>query len=415
MAEAASWKELLHPQDRQSTKAVGPVHVLAGVHALNQARSLTRVMEAVASGVAKLETDVPAMMMVVDAGSRDGTLEAARSAAQTLPPNLPVRCVRVAGPASRNRAVQAILGVANHVQASACLLVDAGLVGLSPEGIQRLVEPLFAGEAQYVAPAYTHAVSEGTLTSNLLAPMARALFGRRIQQLLGGCAGLSRSLIERLADAAAWEGDGTEHGAEISLAVESLASGGRIVEAHLGRKRMDPGLVSPDLSTTLAGTVGPLFHVMDRHHETWAPIRHSKPTPRVGDSPSILAETGEAQVERMVRAFKLGLKDLLPVWEQVMPEDTLGLLYPLGPLPTEEFRFQSGPWARVVYDFALAFHQRVLPRDQLLRALTPLYLGRVAAFLLEAQGRPPAELTILLDRIGQAFEDEKGYLTARWR
>jgi len=415
MAEAAAWKELLHPQDRRSTEAVGPVRVLAGVHALNQARSLTRVMEAVASGMAKLETHVPAMVLVVDAGSRDGTLEAARSVAQTFPATQPVRCVRVAGPASRNRAVQAILGVANHVRASACLLVDAGLVGLSPEGIQQLVGPLFTGEARYVMPAYTHTPSEGTLTTNLLAPMARALFGWRIQQLLGGCVGLSRSFIERLLDAEVWESDATEHGAEISLVVESLALGGGIVEAHLGRKRMDPGLVPPDLSTTLAGTVGPLFHMMDRHYDTWASIRRSKPTPRVGDSPSILAETGEAQVERMVHAFKLGLKDLLPVWEQVMPEDTLGLLYPLGPLPMEEFRFPPGPWARVVCDFALAFHQRRLPRDQLLRALTPLYLGRVAAFLLEAQGRPPTELAILLERIGQAFEDEKGYLSARWR
>ena len=63
----------------------------------------------------------------------------------------------------------------------------------------------------------------------------------------------------------------------------------------------------------------------------------------------------------------------------------------------------------------MAYHERVLPQDHLLRALTPLYLGRVAAFLREAWVAGPAGLAAIVDRIGQAFEAEKEYLVARWR
>ena len=118
----------------------------------------------------------------------------------------------------------------------------------------------------------------------------------------------------------------------------------------------------------------------------------------------------------MVRAFDLGLKDLLPVWEQILTEATLERLYPLALLEPGEFEFPPALWARVASDFAVAYHERQLPRDHLLRALTPLYLGRVAAFLREAwrlvPGRRSPASSIGSDA---AFEGEKEYLAARWR
>jgi hypothetical protein len=69
----------------------------------------------------------------------------------------------------------------------------------------------------------------------------------------------------------------------------------------------------------------------------------------------------------------------------------------------------------VVADFAVAYHEQRLPRDHLLRALTPLYLGRVAAFVLETQGGSPSKAVEALERVGLAFEAEKAVLSARWR
>jgi hypothetical protein len=117
----------------------------------------------------------------------------------------------------------------------------------------------------------------------------------------------------------------------------------------------------------------------------------------------------------MVRTFRTGLKDLLPVWEQIMPEETLERLYPLGLLAPDEFRFPATDWARVVADFAVAHHERRVPRDHLLRALTPLYLGRVAAFLQEARGVAPTRLPKLLDALADAFTAERARLADRWR
>ena len=97
-----------------------------------------------------------------------------------------------------------------------------------------------------------------------------------------------------------------------------------------------------------------------------------------------------------------------------MTEETLGQLYPLGLLGVRRLPFLPALWARVITDFAVAHHERRLPRDHLLRALTPLYLGRVAAFVLETQAASSPGAADALERVGLAFEAERA-LSARWR
>ena len=414
MAEPIGDANLLTDGDLRAVASLGSVDVLVGVAARNQSCSVTRVLEAVWTGLTTAFADRKSAV-VVAVGFRDETLDAVRDWAAGRPPQPPICCVRIAGPPSRSRVMLGVLEILHRLGSPACALANAGLVSLTPETLGRLVQPVLSGEAAYVSPTYTHTVAEGTLTTNLLAPLCRALYGRRIQQLLGGCAAVSQQIASRLLDAHASHGDPTDDGLEMRLLIEALASGERIVEVHAGRKSLDAGLAPPDLATTLAQTVGPFFRLMDRYCEVWSEIGGSVSVPRIGDPPSILPEAGDVQVDRMVRGFRLGLKDLLPVWEQALQEETLALLYPLGLLSPDEFVFPVEHWARVVVDFAVAYHERRLPRDHLLRALTPLYLGRVAAFLREMRGASPARIATALEDIGGAFEAAKPGLASRWR
>ena len=415
MTEGNGAAHLLGGDDLRAVDSLRSAEVLVGVCALNQARSAARVVGAASAGLATALADRKGAIVVVEAGFRNETLDAVKNWMAARAPGVPVCCVRIAGPPRRSQALLGALAIARRLGSAACVLVDAGLISLTPEGFGCLAQPILTEAADCVSPAYTHTVAEGTLTTNLLAPMCRALYGQRVQQILGGCAALSQRVVARLLETDAWEGDLTEHAVEIRLAIEALTSGDRIVEVHLGRKIMDAGLAPPDLATTLAHTVGPLFRLMDRYRAVWAEVVGSTAVPLIGDPPALLSEGGDVAVDRMVRAFKLGLKDLLPIWEQALQEETLASLYPLGLLSPDEFVFPVEHWARVAFDFAVAYHEQRLPRDHLLRALTPLYLGRVAAFLREAHIESPARIPAALEAIGRAFEVERTGLAARWR
>ena len=81
----------------------------------------------------------------------------------------------------------------------------------------------------------------------------------------------------------------------------------------------------------------------------------------------------------------------------------------------DRMRFPDDLWARVVYDFALGHHYSVVHRDHLLRSLTPLYLGRTAAFVLATREVDAAASEGRLDMVGAAFERQKPYLVEHWR
>ncbi|MFB3816450.1 MAG: glycosyltransferase [Candidatus Methylomirabilales bacterium] len=393
-------------------RASGSVDVLVGIPALNQARSVGHVVERVAAGLAKQRDRGRAAIVVVDAGSRDRTPEAVP---QTAEGGLRPQVVRLSQ-ASRGRALLATLAGARQASVRACAIVDAGLESVSPEGLERLLTPVLAGEADYVSPTYSHPASEGTLTTNLLAPMARALFGKRLRQVVGHCLALSPAMAARAFSSMDGETEVAERAVEVWLPLEAMASGSRVVEADQGRKVMDPGLTPPDLATTLVQVLGPFFGLLGRYRGVWMEgAGHSLPLPHRGAAPALLPPAAGVQVERMIKAFRLGLKDLAPLWEEILPEETLQQLYPLGLLAADEFRFPPDTWAEAVYAFAGAYHERRLPRDHLIRSLTPLYLGRTAAFLLEARETTPERLGELLEQVSCAFEAAAEHLRARWR
>jgi hypothetical protein len=415
MADTTRIEGLVPVESLEALEAAGPVDVLVGVPALNQARSITQVVTGLAEGLKVHFPGRKAALLVVDVGSQDGTFEALRAWRETAPAWAAIHDVRLPGPPQRGRAILTILAAAQRLKARGCGLVDADQTSIAPVWVDLLLRPVIREEADFVSPTYTRPVSEGTLTTNLLAPLTRALYGTPLQQPMGGCVGLSGDLVGRFLQADVWTGDLMGHGLDLWLTTEALASGARLVEAHFGRKTVEPPSGQPDLATTVVRVVGPLFRLMERYHAVWDEVRGSTPLPLAGRPAAILPEPGEIPVDRMVRGFRLGLKDLLPLWEQVMPEETLTRLYPLALLAADEYRFPPPMWARVVSDFALAYHERRLPRDHLLRSLTPLYLGRVAAFLREARAAAPSRLSETLEAIGRAFEAEKEYLRARWR
>lgn len=75
----------------------------------------------------------------------------------------------------------------------------------------------------------------------------------------------------------------------------------------------------------------------------------------------------------------------------------------------------SGLWVQVVYDFALAYHDRLLLREHLLKALTPLYLGYTASFVIETRAQVVEQVEQELARLNDQYETMKPYLVQRWR
>jgi hypothetical protein len=117
----------------------------------------------------------------------------------------------------------------------------------------------------------------------------------------------------------------------------------------------------------------------------------------------------------MVGIFRQGVRDLGEVWAQALEETTLAEVTALRVHEEDAFRFPDPLWVRVVYDYALAYRRRALTREQLLRSLVPLYLGRTASFVAQNLHSGAEEVESSIRSLADEFVRQKGYLCERWR
>jgi hypothetical protein len=409
------------PEDVTAQVArVGPCEIAIGVPSYNNAGTAAVVAEAVRVAMEKHFRGLSVALVNADAGSSDGTPHVLAQAglpsvlAHSEAPLGERAEVPFHGVPGRGEALRMILAIAHRLTARVLVLLEADVTTITDDWPQRLARPIREDGADWVAAAYVRHRYDGSITRLLLSPLLRALYGRRLHQPLGGQQALSARLIEHLLVHPRWNWTGRDV-TDVWIVGTAIADGFSVWEAPLGPYRVHSSTRSQDLPTMVAQSLGAVFTVMDRHEDLWLEIRGSEPVPGYGDVPPPLTEAIDVDVDRMIEAFRLGLRDLTPIWEHIMTPETLGDVLTLDvPEPTR-FRFPDDLWARVVYDFALGHHYAVVHREHLLRSLVPLYLGRTAAFIVATRDRNAASTEAHVEAVGAAFERQKPYLVERWR
>jgi len=404
-------------------RSVSEAEILVGIPSYNNADTIGHVVRAVSAGLAKYFPGRRAVLVNSDGGSSDGTSEAVSQAVVDYGAMLisdhqnPLQKIITPyhGIPGKGSAFRTIFEIARRVNAKACAVVDSDLRSITPEWIELLLRPILEEGYDYVAPYYLRHKYDGTITNSIVYPLTRTLYGQRIRQPIGGDFGFSGRLTEHYLDQHVWESDVARFGIDIWMTTEAVASGARVCQSFLGAKIHNPKDPSSDLSAMLMQVLGAVFALMESHHGVWSVAQGSNAVKVYGFQYEVGVEPINVNVDRMIALFQQGLADLAPIWEIALGRDTVAQLALLGSASAANFRMPDDLWVRVVYEAALAFHERRLPREHLIKSLTPLYLGRTATFVLETQGLTTTEAEGRIEQLCCAFEENKSYLIERWR
>ncbi|MGH7233791.1 MAG: glycosyltransferase [Nitrospiraceae bacterium] len=404
-------------------REIGQTEILIGIPSYNNADTIAHVVRAVSAGLAKYFSGRRAVLVNSDGGSVDGTPDVVARAIvdyealliSDQQSALHKIITPYQGIPGKGSAFRTVFEIARRLNAKACVVVDSDLRSITPEWIELLIRPVLDEGYDYVAPFYLRHKYDGTITNSIVYPLTRALYGQRIRQPIGGDFGFSGKLAEHYADKHVWESDVARFGIDIWMTTEAIASGARVCQSFLGAKIHNPKDPASDLSAMLVQVIGAVFALMEEHQPVWQGVEGSQAVRLFGFQYGVGVEPIHVNVERMVESFRQGLIDLEPIWRQMLAGDTVDRLLPLAACPMQAFRIAEDLWARLVYDAAVSFHRGVLPQDHLLKALTPLYLGRTASFVLETQGLTSLEAEDRIETLCQAFERNKSYLIQRWK
>ncbi len=411
------------PEVTQQLDAVGRAEIVLGVVSLNSERTVGHVVETAAAGLRLCAPGATGVVITADGGSRDGTADAARKAETGGCPVVvatggrhpPAGLAREGGLPGKGGGLRTVFAAAARLGARACLVLDADVAGVTPEWVRRLLGPVVHEGLDLVAPVYARHVYDGMLTSFLLYPLTRALYGRRLRQPVGGHFGCSGALARRLLSAGWEQGGGTQHHRlDLWTTTTALAEGLGVGQAFLGAGRRGPRDTGAALGPTFTEVVGTAYALMEDYRTAWWPVVETGGVPTFGEAAAVGVEPVSVNVDRMAATFRQALADLMPVWRRALAAETCDALGALGAEPDGAVRFPDELWAQVVYDAAVAHHQRRLPRGHLLRALAPLYLGRAAAFVLESASGDAQAAEAKVEAQCAAFESTKPYLLDRW-
>ena len=413
----------LAPETDARVQAIEETDILIGIPSYNNADTIGHVVRAVSAGLAKYFHGSRSVVVNSDGGSSDGTPDVVARTSVDLGAMLirdrqsPLHKIITPyhGIPGKGSAFRTIFEIARRLKAKACAVVDSDLRSITPEWIEMLIRPVLGEGYDYVAPYYLRHKYDGTITNSIMYPLTRALYGLRIRQPIGGDFGFSGRLAEHYLDQHVWESDVARFGIDIWMTTEAIASGARVCQSFLGAKIHNPKDPAADLATMLMQVLGAVFALMEAHHHAWLDLDGSNPVPLFGFPYEAGVEPVHVNVDRMLASFRQGLADLEPLWRQVLAGDVMEQVCSLQGVPDQDLRIPDELWAKIIYDAAVAYRARVMPREHLLKALTPLYLGRTATFVMDTQGLTSSEAESRVESLCESFEKQKPYLRERWK
>ncbi|HSC57886.1 MAG TPA: glycosyl transferase family 2 [Nitrospira sp.] len=422
--------ETVWEQVQQQCPDVRKVDLVVALPSFNQSSTIESIINTILEGLKGPMAHASVLMVNVDVGSEDGTPEIVKRTVGSLLPLALVQPLTEGMPANpfalnrlsysgmpaREEAFRSFFAITERMQAKACVVIDANVRSVTAAWVDLLAQPVLEKGADYVAPVFRRQRYEGSLTNNLIAPLTRSLYGKRVACQIGGGYGFSGRLASfYLQKPFLWEGDAARFAIDSWLTTVAVAEGYQVWQARLGAKMQDTKANAVDVSMSLAQAVGASYHYMERYQDVWEKQSGSSEVPEMGPPIEVEVESVPINVERMVKGFRQGLRDLLPLWEIILAPETLAGVLTLGLKDDEDFRFPLSLWVQTVYDSAVAYHEKVIHREHLLKSLTPLYLGRTASLVLETKGGSPEEVQQTMEQGCQTFEAMKPYLVERWR
>lgn len=387
--------------------------IIVGLPSYNEASSIPFATRQADKGLHKHFSGRSAVIINCDNNSPDNTRQAFMQTA-TKTPKMYVSTegnVRGKGNNLRSLFVKAL-----ELNAKAVVVVDADVKSITPLWIRNLGEPLFE-DYHFVAPLYIRHKYDGTLTSNLTYPLTRALYGRRVRQPISGDVGLSGDLVRIFMESDVWNDAVANFGINIWMTTTAVQSRVQVIQAFMARPRIHEVRNSPtEMDVMFRDVVGTLFELMCRYDLFWKDVKWSRPTAvygfGVGDVE--VPPPVEVDTERVLDKLRTGLGRYWDLFSAICHVDNINKLEEVANFPEEGFEFPTVLWAKILYDFSVAYRNKVVPGDDLLGALLPLYYAKTLSFVLETQAMNNQQVEEFVEDQCLQFEKTKPYLLERW-
>lgn len=389
--------------------------LIVGIPSYNEADTIALPTDVAGKGLVQFFPSLSTVIVNVDNASEDGTRDVFLSTPTPVPK---VYISTPPGVRGKGNNLRNLFKAAVELDARAVVVVDADLKSIEPCWIRYLAEPLM-GRFDYVSPIYLRHKYDGTITNHIAYPMLRTLYGLRVRQPIGGDFGFSGRLARAFLAEKVWDDRIANFGIDIWMTTVAIARRFNVTQTFLGTPKIHrPKDPASDLSRMFTQVVATLFNLMVEFEYLWKYIEASRPSAIYGFGLGIDEQPPAVDVDTdaLFESFRGGLERYGEIWREVLSMPSFAEIERLAAgADRDAFSYSSTSWARILFDYAVAYKQRsAAERDSLMESLIPLYHSRVLSFVNKTRSYSAREAEEYLENVTRVFEAEKYYLIERW-
>jgi glycosyltransferase involved in cell wall biosynthesis len=397
----------------ENPDGIKKAEIVVGIPSYKEADSIGFVVSTVDEALSRYFGRKEKVIVNVDNNSPDDT-KGAFLGTQTKAPKLYISTPE--GVKGKGRNIRNLFEAGVELGAKVIVMVDADLKSITPQWIQYLAEPIYL-DNDYVIPIYVRHKYDGTITNNITYPLTRVLYGLRTRQPIAGDFAFSGKLARAYLTEKTWNDNVSEFGIDIWMTITAIARGFKVCQTFLGapksHRAKDP---SAHLGPMFYQVVGTVFSLTIDYEYIWKDTSESMPTNIFGFGLGVKEDPPPVNVnkENLLKSFLKGVEEYGTLWEKVIAAPNLDDILQLKEKKVNEVKVPADLWARVLFDYIVAYRDELADRADLLNSLIPIYYIRTLGYVNETKDMETKEAEEYLDNECRIMESEKYYLIAKW-
>jgi glycosyltransferase involved in cell wall biosynthesis len=388
--------------------------MVLAIPTFNEVETIGHTTMQAAKGLAEYFGSLESVIVNCDNHSTDGTKEVFFSTPSEMPK------IHISTPPDqqgKGNSLHNLFEKIRELEARIVVVLEADIRNVAPHWVRNLGEPILKG-AGYVCPLYVRHKYEATLSSSLVYPLMRCLYGRRVRQPNVGDFGFRGDLVEAFLSSQVWTESVQHFGVDIWMTTIALNARLPICQSLIGAPKIhrmkDPYVHLPVLFPQVISTI---FDLMVVYADFWHQVKWSKPTLLFGTDAHEL-ETPvpmEVNVNRLHERFLQGFDQYKDMWQHIYDQTVCPKLHEIRGLGLQQFSFPTQTWANILFDAAKAYSRaEQSKRTILVDSLLPLYLGKVLSFVKKTERMSLQQAEEYVETECGIFEESKPYLFKVW-
>jgi hypothetical protein len=122
----------------------------------------------------------------------------------------------------------------------------------------------------------------------------------------------------------------------------------------------------------------------------------------------------DVDTEKLLNEFYKGFHQYAEIWESIFAKDIYSKLLEIRGMKRAVFTFPTALWARVLFDTAISYRDRVCDPDLMMDSLIPLYFGRTFSFVKKTKRMSTRQAEDAIEEDCMTFEMTKPYFVKKW-